>query len=359
MRVDAWLLLLLLISAVKPARVNLVVLHFKVVVVACFWNLLLFFGVESLLLLGKNLLMLLLDSPKFVMSLLVDSLKFILIVLVDNILNLNDVFWLELPLHTLSGWGSHNWHLLWGCFSVLWFGLLASGAVSWWDFDLSDGVTNLASAAASHTSFFGMSIGLLAGSWLYNGKLTIRLSLNIALIKHLTSNVLLMLLDLSFSFSVIWRDQLFFISILKIWIVSISFLFFSIHLWLEGVLIIFLLQGWSKFRFIIFFFIVLWFSVCWSSYFRRWHSHRALWVLWSIFWLFALSQARFCSRLWTLSLLIHASASTLFHYSVVLVSICIVLLIILLVCVLVVSLVSLASLVIRLHIFIFYLIYNF
>ena len=47
--------------------------------------------------------MLLLDSPKFVMSLLVDSLKFILIILVDNILNLNDVFWLELPLHTLSG----------------------------------------------------------------------------------------------------------------------------------------------------------------------------------------------------------------------------------------------------------------
>ena len=161
-----------------------------------------------------------------------------------------------------------------------------------------------------------------------------------------------MLLDLSFSFSVIWRYLLFFISILKIWIVSISFLF--INLWLEGVLIIFLLQSWSEFRFIIFFLIVLWFSVCWSSYFRRWHSHCALGVLWCIFGWFALSQARFCSRLWTPSLLIHASSRTLFHYSVVLISIGIVLrLIILGVWVLVVSLVSLSSLVIRLHIFIF------
>ena len=292
------------------------------------------------------------------MSLLIDGFELIFIILIDDILNCFDISWLELLLLALSDRGSYNWHLFRGSFSILWSRLLASGTISWWNFDLSDWIASLASATTSHTSFLGMSICFLTCCWLCTGKLTILLRLNYALIEKFPIDVLLMLLNLSFSFSVIWRDQLFFISILEIWIIgTISFLLVDFRL--EVILIIFLLQCWSEFRLIIFLCIILWFSVCWSSYFWRWHSHCALGVFWSVFWWFALFQARFCSWLWTPFLLIHTTSGTLLHNSVVLVSICVVLLLLIhRVWVLIVTLVSLICLVI-LHIFYFYLIYNF
>jgi hypothetical protein len=87
-------------------------LPFQVLVVAVH-HLFLFLREVNLLLLGKYLLVFILDAPQFFLSFVVDSFEFVFIILINYFLYLFYVFWLEFTIRFTMG-SCHDWHLFRG-----------------------------------------------------------------------------------------------------------------------------------------------------------------------------------------------------------------------------------------------------